>query len=143
MNQRAEAAQALIAKLIALETDGPLTLNEHYLKDYKAKFLTYYKAAREKQQNPVLAQAIKIFKPGQAPVLDSHNRPVPPTGIAQALSGLAGVGLSAVSAQDLVKLLPPDRMDAALNIMADVRAYFQGACVRIDFPFLIISRYLC
>ncbi|KAJ7813927.1 P-loop containing nucleoside triphosphate hydrolase protein [Mycena olivaceomarginata] len=131
MNQRAEAAQALIAKLIALETDGPLTLNEHYLKDYKAKFLTYYKAAREKQQNPVLAQAIKTFKPGQAPVLDSHNRPVPPTGIAQALSGLAGIGLSAVSAQDLVKLLPPDRMDAALNIMADVRAYFQVAYKRV------------
>ncbi|KAJ7769899.1 P-loop containing nucleoside triphosphate hydrolase protein [Mycena metata] len=117
MNQRAEAAQALIAKLIALENDGPLTLNEHYLSDYQAKFLAYYRGLREKQQNPVLAQAIAAFKP--------H------TNIAQALSTLAAIGLNGIHAEDLVKLLPPDHMDPALNIMADVRAYFQVAYKRI------------
>ncbi|KAJ7128249.1 P-loop containing nucleoside triphosphate hydrolase protein [Mycena filopes] len=125
MNQRAEGAQALITKLIALEDDGPLTLNEHYLSDYRAKFLTHYRGAREAQQNPVLAQAIAAFKPDA--LISEYDLP----GIAQVLSTLAAIGLSGVRAEDLVKLLPPDRMDPALNIMADVRAYFQVAYKRI------------
>ncbi|KAJ7249503.1 P-loop containing nucleoside triphosphate hydrolase protein [Mycena haematopus] len=120
MNQRAEAAQALLTKLIALETETPLTLNEHYLADYKVKFLSHYKSARQKKQNPVLAKAIDAYRPLS----------VSSSGIAQALSGLSDIGL-AVTPKDLVKLLPPDRMDAALNIMADVRAYFQVAYKRI------------
>ncbi|KAJ7648288.1 P-loop containing nucleoside triphosphate hydrolase protein [Mycena polygramma] len=130
MNQRAEAAQALIAKFIALETDGPLTLNEHYLSDYKTKFLSHYKSAREKKENPVLAQAITKFKPSAPTPMDQYNRPVL-TGIAQVLSGLSAIGLDGVAANDLAKLLPPDRMDPALTVMADVRAYFQVAYKRI------------
>ncbi|KAJ7107917.1 P-loop containing nucleoside triphosphate hydrolase protein [Mycena epipterygia] len=124
MKQRAEAAQALIAKLILLEEDGLLTLNEHYLADYKTKFLSYYKGAREKAQNPTLAEAIEDE---QGP----SNPMYPPTGITQVLSGLVAIGLSGVGAEDLVKLLPPDRMDPALTIMSDVRAYFQVAYKRI------------
>ncbi|KAF8216858.1 P-loop containing nucleoside triphosphate hydrolase protein [Mycena galopus ATCC 62051] len=130
MNQRTEAAQELIAKLIALETDGPLTLNEHYLADYKTKFLSQYKSARESKHNPILADAITAFKPSQTPPKDQSGNPKL-TGIAQALNGLTGIGLRAVTAKDLVKLLPPDRMDAALNIMADVRAYFHVTYKRI------------
>ncbi|KAJ7829557.1 P-loop containing nucleoside triphosphate hydrolase protein [Mycena leptocephala] len=118
MKQRADAAQALIAKLIWLEVDGPLTLNEHYLADYKAKFLSNYKTAREKAQNPVLAAAIEGYS-------------VAPTAISQVLSSLVALGLNGINADDLVKLLPPDRMDPALNIMSDVRAYFQIAYKRI------------
>ncbi|KAJ7036791.1 P-loop containing nucleoside triphosphate hydrolase protein [Mycena alexandri] len=131
MNQRAEAAQALIAKFVALENDGPLTLNEHYLSDYQAKFLAYYRGARERQQNPVLAQAIAAFKPSDHPKIDRHGIAIQPTGIAQVLSTLASIGLNGIHAEDLVKLLPPDQMDPALNIMADVRAYFQVAYKRI------------
>ncbi|KAJ7775530.1 P-loop containing nucleoside triphosphate hydrolase protein [Mycena metata] len=131
MNQRAEAAQALIQKLIALEEGGPLTLNEHYLSDYQAKFLAHYRGAREQQQNPVLAQAIAAFKPDDAPNTDAYGNTLPPTGIAQVLSALAAIGLNGIHAEDLVKLLPPDRMDPALTIMADVRAYFQVAYKRI------------
>ncbi|KAJ7900734.1 P-loop containing nucleoside triphosphate hydrolase protein [Mycena olivaceomarginata] len=133
MKKRADAAQALIAKLMALEEDGPLTLNEHYLADYKAKFLTYYKGAREKKQNPALARAIEGYKQDKsAPVYHFGGKmSESPTGVAQVLSGLAAIGLSGVKAEDLVKLLPPDRMDPALNIMADVRAYFQVAYKRV------------
>ncbi|KAF8143506.1 P-loop containing nucleoside triphosphate hydrolase protein, partial [Mycena galopus ATCC 62051] len=130
MTQRAEVAQSLIAKLIALENDGPLTLNAHYLADYKSKFFSYYKSAREEKQNPILAQAIASFK-SDVTAVDQYGNRLPLTGIAQALSGLASVGLGAVTAADLVKLLPPDRFDPALNIMADVRAYFQVAYKRI------------
>ncbi|KAJ6556994.1 P-loop containing nucleoside triphosphate hydrolase protein [Mycena vulgaris] len=120
MKQRAEATQALISKLISLEDGGPLTLNEHYLADYKSKFLSYYKGAREKAQNPVLAAAIES--------VDAYGGV---TGVTQVLSGLASIGLSGIQAEDLVKLLSPDRMDPALNIMSDVRAYFQVAYKRI------------
>ncbi|KAJ7841621.1 P-loop containing nucleoside triphosphate hydrolase protein [Mycena olivaceomarginata] len=123
MKQRADAAQALISKLIALEEDGPLTLNEHYLADYKTKFLSDYKSTREKAQNPVLANAIEAHR--------LVSSPTTYPGIAQVLAGLAAVGLNGIDAEDLVKLLPPDRMDPALNIMADVRAYFQVAYKRI------------
>ncbi|KAJ7107935.1 hypothetical protein C8R44DRAFT_986987 [Mycena epipterygia] len=48
----------------------------------------------------------------------------------------AAIGLNGVSAEDLVKLLPPDRMDPAPTIMSDVRAYFQVTYKRIadNFP---------
>ncbi|KAJ7328443.1 hypothetical protein DFH08DRAFT_967565 [Mycena albidolilacea] len=117
MKQRADTAQALILKLIALKEDGPLMLNEHYLADYKTKFLSDYKSTREKAQNPVLANAIEDHRLVSSPAAYPD--------IAQVLAGLAAVGLNGIDAEDLVKLLPPDRMDPALNIMADVRAYFQ------------------
>ncbi|KAJ6458278.1 hypothetical protein C8R45DRAFT_560173 [Mycena sanguinolenta] len=50
-----------------------------------------------------------------------------PTGTTQVVAGLTSIGLGGINVDDLVKLLPPDRMDPALNIMADVRAYFQVA----------------
>ncbi|KAJ6598572.1 P-loop containing nucleoside triphosphate hydrolase protein [Mycena sp. CBHHK59/15] len=170
MKERADVAQSLIEKLIRLEIDGPLTLNEHYLANYKGKFLSYYKGAREKAQNPVLARAIADFAPGETtPVQqrcsavsknceDYFGRPAkqpgparskpnkykydylaspqlqwkkPLDGIQLVLSRLSAIGLSGVKAEDLVKLLPPDRLDPALNIMSDVRAYFQVAYKRV------------
>ncbi|KAF7326762.1 hypothetical protein MVEN_02595200 [Mycena venus] len=126
--QRAEIAQSLIAKLIALENDGPMTLNAHYR--LQVQVCSHYKSAREEKQNPILARAIASFKPDVAAV-DQHGNRLFHTGIAQALSRLAGVGLSAVTAVDLVKLLPPDRFDPALNMIADAREYFQVAYKRI------------
>ncbi|KAJ7215356.1 P-loop containing nucleoside triphosphate hydrolase protein [Mycena pura] len=136
----ANVAQALIAKQMALEEDGPLTLNEHYLADYKAKFLSYYKGARERKQNPSLASAIEGYNRRlPEPVNRYSTNSTPLIGLAQVLSGLAAFGLSNVKSEDLVKLLPPDRMDPALNIMADVRAYFQVAYKRVtdDIPLAI------
>jgi hypothetical protein len=49
------------------------------------------------------------------------------TGMAKVLAGLAEIGIHGVKPEDLAKLIPPDAMEPALNIMADVRAYFQGA----------------
>lgn len=127
--------QALISKLIRLEQDGPLTLNEHYLADYKDKFLSYYKGARERNRNPTLAKAIASVMPATAiasfmlPTPDDGDQSYdeePPAPIARILSNLASIGLDAVRPEDLAKLLAPDKMDPALNIMADVRAYFQG-----------------
>ena len=42
------------------------------------------------------------------------------------MSGLSDIGINGVTPADLAKLLPPDRFSPALEIMAEVRAYFQG-----------------
>ncbi|KAJ7177357.1 hypothetical protein C8R43DRAFT_942629 [Mycena crocata] len=54
MKQHADAARALISKLILLEVDGPLTVSEQYLADCKYKFLSHY----QKQRNSELAEVI-------------------------------------------------------------------------------------
>ncbi|KAJ7431615.1 P-loop containing nucleoside triphosphate hydrolase protein, partial [Mycena galericulata] len=130
IRKRVECAQGSISKFIRLEEDGPFTLNEHYLSDYKTKFLSYYRSAREKDRNPRLTGAIESYMPGEEDRAGIDG-PIPPSDIAQILSCLCSIGLDGVHAEDLVKLLPPDSMDPALNIMADVRAYFQVAYKRI------------
>jgi hypothetical protein len=47
-------------------------------------------------------------------------------GIDKVITGLAEVGIISVVPGDIPKLLPPDPFEPALDIMADVRAYFQG-----------------
>jgi hypothetical protein len=121
-------------------------LNTHYLADYKAKFLAHYKGSRERQENVELVKSI-----------DEHNTspPSPPSfafatfgtsepaasvvrpSVKSALASLAAIGIPGVKAEDLPKLLPPDRMEPALLIMADVRAYFQGALFSHSQPCLL------
>jgi hypothetical protein len=48
------------------------------------------------------------------------------TGIAKILAGFAEIGVHGIKPEDVAKVLPPDQMESALDIMADVRAYFQG-----------------
>ena len=60
-----------------------------------------------------------------APAIKPANSFFQPS-VKSALASLAAIGLPGVKAEDLAKLLPPDRMEPALMIMADVRAYFQG-----------------
>jgi hypothetical protein len=62
---------------------------------------------------------------GAAPMGQAQAHPA----LSKVLSGLAEMGMAGVKAEDLPKLLPPDRMEPALIIMADVRAYFQGDCL--------------
>ena len=50
-------------------------------------------------------------------------------GITKIMTGLAEIGMSGIEPEQLPRLLPPDRMEPALVIMAEVRAYFQGNVV--------------
>jgi hypothetical protein len=91
----------------------------------------YYKGAREQDRNTTLMSAIQAYSPS-APSTSSglRGRPSlipesPPTGVAKVLAGLAEIGIYA-KPEDLAKLIPPDAMEPALVIMADVCAYFQG-----------------
>jgi hypothetical protein len=55
------------------------------------------------------------------------------------LSNLVKLGFTGLKAEDLAKLLAPDEMEPALNIMADVRAYFQGECLVFTFFFSFLT----
>jgi hypothetical protein len=116
-----EKTRTQIEWLLKLEA-RPATLNEHYYSDYKARWVAHFKGWRNNDKNKPLMGAI-----------DSHNsspsvRLGQPSAdaITQVLSALAGIGMSGMKAEDLSKLLPPDPMEKALVIMAEVRAYFQG-----------------
>ncbi|KAH9928963.1 P-loop containing nucleoside triphosphate hydrolase protein [Fomitopsis serialis] len=50
---------------------------------------------------------------------------------AEALSALAKLGYTGLTADDLGKLHPPDEYEEELNVMAEVRAYFQVSYKRI------------
>ncbi|KAL4078952.1 P-loop containing nucleoside triphosphate hydrolase protein [Scleroderma yunnanense] len=91
--------------LLQLES-SPATLNTHYYFDYKNKVYAYYRAHRRSEK---LAQ--NMSQRSQ----DVNN----------VISALAQLGISA-RREDLSKLLPSDPMEAALSIMASVRAYFQA-----------------
>jgi hypothetical protein len=75
----------------------------------------------------------------QAP--QSPFLPAPQTGMAKILAGLAELGVVGVKPEDIPKLLPPDQMEPALVIMADVRAYFQGSYNLFLFLFSSVAHY--
>jgi hypothetical protein len=101
------------------------TLNSRYYSDYKNKFLSYYRACREKDGDTTseLIKNLQTYRPPAASRLPSTDFQ---DGMARVLSGLPQVGINGVKPVDLAKLLPSDPMDQALHIMAGVRAYFQG-----------------
>jgi len=110
--------------------------------------LSHYKGSREKYERSGLANIIDEYIPPSPGVANlssggkrSQSQQPPVMGVAKVLAGLAEIGMSGIKAEDLPKLLPPDRMEPALTIMADVRAYFQG--LFLSFPcredLLIIS----
>jgi hypothetical protein len=116
------------------------------LSDYKEKFLNYYKHLRQRDRNSTLAAAIPGFEQEEEqPCRDVDSASVgeyedgyfgettapslsPSARISEILNHLSALDLK-VRAEDLMKLCPKDPMEPAFNIMADVRAYFQGTFV--------------
>ena len=126
INQCVYRAEDKVSWLLAVE-DRPFSLNTHYLSDYKSKFLAHYKGSREKYEDSDLSNLISEYVPN-VPLRGKNQQQMqlPATGIAKIMAGFAEIGMHGIKPQDLPKLLPPDRMEPALTIMADVRAYFQG-----------------
>ncbi|KAG9308604.1 hypothetical protein JVU11DRAFT_11711 [Chiua virens] len=109
LDEAATRAKSMIQWLLAIE-QVPATLNTHYFADYKDKFLAHYRACRSDSM-------------ARVPSSVSTNSNQDP--ITKILSGLSEIGIH-VKAADLPKLLPPDPMEVALDIMASVRAYFKS-----------------
>lgn len=129
LNKCKERTEERIEWLVKLE-DRPFSLNTHYLTDYKEKFLAHFCTAREKDRNPVLMAAIEVYSPPLSQPQTRGFPPPAPTGIAKVLASLVEMGIVGVKPDALAKLMEPDGMEPALNIMADVRAYFQVAYKR-------------
>ena len=114
LEEASKRAKERIEWLLNVE-GNPTTLNTHYFSSYKDKFLTYYRDARGDNS------LTEKFLLGRGKKRSSEHE----ASLRRALASLNEIGISAQET-DLPRLLPPDPMDAALNIMASVRAYFQG-----------------
>ena len=55
-----ERTEERVSWLLALE-DRPFTMNNHYLSDYRSKFLAHYKGARKSYQQPDTMKSIQSF----------------------------------------------------------------------------------
>lgn len=113
-----EAAKKKIIWLMKIQAD-PFTLNNHYMADYKEKFLTYYRRVRQDAKT-------RDSNLGAVPEPTDEGGEVEGDMATEALSILTKLGYE-VTKEDLGKLLGQDSMEPALVIMASVRAYFQGA----------------
>jgi len=101
---------------IEIEREEPTTVNEHYLSDYKAKYLARYRAERKVHSDSGANPSLRDFING------SHN-----SLFANAVSYLQQMGFpSDMKREDFLRLLKPDASEEALGIMAEVRAYYQG-----------------
>ncbi len=109
----ADAATRHIDSLLEEEQE-PFTMNEHYFREYRSKFLAYYKEARRRDKSQFIRN------------LENRDDGNIMAATTETICSLARMGLEA-NASSLAKLLPPDPMDPAIEIMADVRAYFQGS----------------
>jgi hypothetical protein len=145
LDRAATRTKLMIEWLLSVE-QVPTTLNTHYFSDYRDKFLAYYRAWRN--DNDLLVSKLKRTKtvnhlpsPPGAPSTQTHQDTQ--SVVNHILSGLSEIGIS-VKATELAKLLPPDPMEPALNIMASVRAYFQGgfsvSCIVLLTKTIVFSR---
>jgi hypothetical protein len=107
----ADAAEQRI-NLLLEEEEEPFTMNEHYFMDYRSKFLGHYKGIRQKTESSFVDE-----------LQNEENKQL----VSRATSALAALGFSNVDLSTLPRLLPPDPMESAIEIMAEVRAYFQGS----------------
>ena len=100
----AKNARALLTKMAELDSQ-PFTMNSHYITDYKAKFLTTLVDQRHpKLQSSELGETVR-----------------------STLAGLNQLGYTGVTEDDLAKLRPTDPWQTELEVMAEVRAYWQVA----------------
>ena len=110
----ADAAAQHIDSLLEDENE-PFTMNYHYFAEYRSKFLNLYRGDRLKSKTQSKNPFIRNLE-------DSNHSDM----INKTISSLAKLGLPEVNASSLASLLPPDPMEPAIEIMADVSAYFQG-----------------
>ncbi|CAG8726015.1 12894_t:CDS:2, partial [Acaulospora colombiana] len=96
-----------LQECIALEQEEPMTSNEHYLEDYKAKYMARYKAVlRTHTQHEGELQKFMEGKFQGSEMMQTT------------LQNLQAMGLPA-NEDALMRLLPPNPIDNALQIMAE------------------------
>ncbi|KAG9043513.1 hypothetical protein FS837_009473, partial [Tulasnella sp. UAMH 9824] len=107
---------------------SPYTQNEQYFNTYKTKMLTRYKCIyQELEGKSNLVTALKAYDPNNSYSINNNHSQW--TYLNQAISNLQYFGIT-VKAEEFIALLPQHDMTPALDIMAEVRAYFQVAYKR-------------
>jgi hypothetical protein len=103
---------------IEIEHEEPTTVNEHYLSDYKSKYLARYRVERKVHSDNGANSNLRDFINGG---YDPNSL------LTTVTSYLQQMGFpSDLKREDLLRLLKPDASEEALGIMAEVRAYYQG-----------------
>ena len=121
ITERAQTTRDRIKWLLALE-ERPRTLNEDYFRDYSAKFLAWYRGHRSEYNDIPFVQKLRDTSNSSGSTFDCNVRNI--------LSSYNALGI-VVQPADLARVLPPDPYESAIAIMADTRAYFQGAFITI------------
>ncbi|QRV97583.1 dynamin central region protein [Ceratobasidium sp. AG-Ba] len=97
------------------------TTNTHYLADYKDKFTNYYRTVRKDNEEET------SFVKGLAQGLGADTEFA--KSMSEVIANLNKMGIS-MQPQDLARLLNPDPSEDVIDIMAEVRAYYQVAYKR-------------
>ncbi|KAG8736179.1 hypothetical protein FRC10_009636 [Ceratobasidium sp. 414] len=116
-----EHADAQTQFALNIENNQTFTTNVHYLADYKEKFSSYYLSVRKAQQGE------NTFVKGLIEGLGAESDFSKSMG--EVLAHLTKMGLS-VEPQNLAKLLNSDPGEDVIDVMAEVRAYYQVAYKR-------------
>ncbi|KAI0820102.1 P-loop containing nucleoside triphosphate hydrolase protein [Trametes gibbosa] len=135
----AQEAVAHIEVVLKMERAAPFTQNKHYLEDKRDKQLAKYKQARARRSDRSYGLVHDESEDengseggsgggrgSESSMFGSAEREIVQT----ALAALTKLGLT-VKEEDLGKLNPPDEYQEELEVMAEVRAYFQVAYKRI------------
>ena len=109
----ADAASQNIDSLLKDENE-PFTLSARCYFEHRSKFLGHYKRDRLRSKSSVIRN------------LEDNNGSSMKLIVNEVIASLAKLGIRSVEPLSLAALLPPDPMEPAIGIMADVRAYFQG-----------------
>jgi hypothetical protein len=138
-----EDTKAELINAMARETELVMTLNEQYFHARKAEFVSYYKGDQLKiitkppspPPSPTLESAPPMpeYLPPVDATPDHAYTPDHPNGVSDPAEAvltalrLLGPAYNNVTVADLAKLLPDDQYAPAIEIVAEVRAYFQGS----------------
>ncbi|KAA1467040.1 hypothetical protein DENSPDRAFT_926310 [Dentipellis sp. KUC8613] len=117
----------------ALEAERtPYTQNSHYLQSCEEKWLTRYKQSRAAggRGSTRVSQEATAALPRGGSRASSAATPSPDP-IALALQHLAAAGYTGLTASDLGKLHKADEFETEMQIMAEVRSFFQVSYKRI------------
>ena len=117
LEQCSKEATKRIEFLLKIEEE-PSTRNTNYFKDYRRKFLSFYRGLFHEDNNDHFIDRIQ----GRMSQSPDFSR-----ALATIMSHLPLIGFRDVKSLELATLFQTSEdTDDALKIMADVRAYFQG-----------------
>ena len=106
--------------LLKVEERNTFTVHESLYRGHRDKLLAFYLAHRSSLYHGKFMRALDTIRA-------RHPRaPVEVDYVHEIIDGFKHLGIDIHNRKDLARVISDDRYDKALEIMADVRAYFQG-----------------